>query len=142
VRSLRYDGGAMDKIRIHNGPNTLEMSAEELALLFAAPRGHWGNLEIAVLRGDDYASIHWSGFCERESPVGSGFLIRHRGESPLGSRETPESLEILDGGGEPFKASARHLLDAREAGWLVWQLGRRPGRPTHWPDGRPLVSSR
>lgn len=131
-----------EKITIHNGPNTVDMNAEELARLFAEPKQRWGNLEIAVLFRDQYASIHWSGFCEREPPpVGSGFLIRHRGESPLGSHETPESLEILDGGSEPFTATARHLLTAEEVGWLVWQLGRQARRPTHWPDGRPLVWS-
>lgn len=128
-------------IRIHNGPNTVDVTEAELALLFESPKDRWGNLEIAVEHGHSYAAVHWSGFTARQTPVGSGFLVRHQGESPLGDQESPEILSLLDGGSEPFPATARHLLDDRDACWLVWQLGRSGGRPTHWPDGRPLVWS-
>lgn len=112
----------------------------ELARLFADPREQWDNLEIAVNVGQTYAAIHWTGFDEDQSAVGSGFLLRMDGESPLGASDTPEIVELLDGGSEPFEATARHLLTAEEACWLVGRLGRGE-RPKRWPDGRPLVWS-
>lgn len=131
-----------ETVRIHNGPREDELSAEELARLFADPTAGWGNLEIAVRFARGYASVHWSGFTRREVALGSGFLVRHAGESPLGAVDSPEVVTLFDGGAEPFAATARHLLDAAEVGWLVWQLGRGGGaRPKCWPDGRPLVWS-
>jgi hypothetical protein len=125
---------------IDNGGDPDSMTGESLARLFADPREHWGNLEIAVQVGRTYAAIHWTGFDEDEEAVGSGFFIRMDGESPLGASDTPEIVELLDGGSEPFEATARHLLTAEEACWLVGRLGRGE-RPTHWADGRPLVWS-
>lgn len=127
-------------VTIDNGGDSDSMTGEALARLFADPREHWGNLEIAVQVGQTYAAIHWTGFDEDPDAVGSGFLIRMDGESPLGASDTPEIVGLLDGGSEPFEATARHLLTAEEACWLVERLGRGE-RPTHWPDGRPLVWS-
>ncbi|MBZ5710495.1 hypothetical protein [Nannocystis pusilla] len=127
-------------VTIDNGGDSDSMTGDALARLFADPRGQWKNLEIAVQVGRTYAAIHWTGFDEDQEAVGSGFLIRMDGESPLGASDTPEIIGLLDGGSEPFKATARHLLTAEEACWLVGRLGRGE-RPTHWPDGRPLVWS-
>lgn len=126
-----------DTVQIHNGPNDEELTAEELKALFEDPMDSWGNLEIAVEfpRGG-YASLHWTGFGD-EDAVGSGFFVRLAGLSPLGDQDSPEILELLDGGSEPFDATARHLLRAEDACWLAWQL-RRGVRPTRWPDGRAL----
>ncbi|MDC0716651.1 hypothetical protein [Nannocystis bainbridge] len=127
-------------VTIDDGGDSGSRTEEALARLFADPREHWDNLEIAVQVGRTYAAIHWTGFDEDQEAVGSGFLIRMDGESPLGASDTPEILELLDGGSEPFEATARHLLTAEEACWLVGRL-ERGERPTHWPDGRPLVWS-
>lgn len=90
--------------------------------------------------GGTYAAIHWTGFDGDQKAVGAGFLLRIDGASPLGASDTPEIVRLLDGGSEPFEATARHLLTAEEAGWLVGRLGRGE-RPTRWPAGRPLVWS-
>jgi len=129
-----------DEVRIHNGGETGDVAAEELARLFADPAESWGNLEIAVEFPRGYASVHWSGFIDDQEAVGAGFLVRLGGESPLGDQDSPEILQMLDGGSEPFAATARHLLRAEDARWLVAQLGQSL-RPTSWPDGRPLVWS-
>lgn len=63
-------------------------SGEALARMFADPREAWGNLEFSVDVGETYAAIHWTGFDEDQHAVGSGFLIRMDGESPLGASDT------------------------------------------------------
>ncbi|MBL9102621.1 MAG: hypothetical protein JNL82_16870 [Myxococcales bacterium] len=129
-----------DRVLIHNGPDELELTADELARLFARPQELWGNLEISVLSARGYAAIGWTGFTDDQPAVGQGFLVRHAGESPLGAQDSPEAVDVLDGGSERMTVAARHLLCERDVAWLAWQLGDGV-RPPRWPDGRPLVWS-
>lgn len=116
------------------------ITEEALARLFEDPRGSWGNCELAVERTGGAALVYCTAFGRDRGAVRPEFVIMVEGASPIG-RERPGILTVLDGGGEPFRITARHLLGARDASWLVWQLGQSDARPTHWPDGRPMVWS-
>lgn len=126
------------KLRVWNGPNLLTLTEAELAKMLDDPRATWGNVEISVEHGDAYASVGWTGFLPESDAIGSGFLVRIDGMSPLGE-ESPEVRPVLDGAGAPTQVASRHLVCASAALHVLACFGRSGARANRSRDGVPIA---
>lgn len=129
------------KLHVWNGPDLLHLTAAEFSRMLDDPRATWGNTEISIEREGARASVAWTGFLEDSEAVGSGFLVRIDGMSPIGE-ESPEVRPVLDAAGSRMQVTSRHLVSARSAFHVLERFGRSGVRAEVWSDGIPILWSR